>query len=163
MSLAPARKRRGCTRNSGDRPDRTGELTALVSPRAPDPIRSHAGWRARKVRKIMKTATRPGPVGVDGHPDPLSLLADKDPALAANKRLVFDMWRSIVNAGHVELADDMLQEGYVQHSPLLPTGRIAFKAIFSAVERREIPEMVAPPLVSIIAEGALVVMALAEA
>ena len=39
-----------------------------------------------------------GPIGVDGHPDPLSLLKDKDPSLAANKRLVFDMWRSIVRA-----------------------------------------------------------------
>lgn len=105
----------------------------------------------------------PGPVEVSAHPDPLSLLKDRDPSLAANKRLVFDMWRSIVNAGHVELADDMLQEGYIQHSPVLPTGRAAFKTIFSAVERREIPELVAPPLVTIIAEGDLVVMALAEA
>lgn len=104
-----------------------------------------------------------GPVGVDGHPDPFSLLGDEDPALAANKRLVFDMWRSIVNAGHVELADEMLQEGYVQHSPVLPTGRAAFKRIFSAVERREIPEVVAPPLVGLMAEGDLVVMALVEA
>jgi predicted SnoaL-like aldol condensation-catalyzing enzyme len=99
---------------------------------------------------------------VAAHPDPLSLLSDKDPSLAANKRLVFDMWRSIVNAGHVELADDMLQEGYIQHSPVLPTGRAGFKTIFSAVERRGIPELVAPPLVTIIAEGDLVVMALSE-
>jgi len=104
-----------------------------------------------------------GPIGVNGHPDPLSLLKDKDPSLAANKRLVFDMWRSIVNAGRVELADDMLQEGYIQHSPVLPTGRTAFKTIFSAVERREIPKLVEPPLVTIIAEGDLVVMALSEA
>jgi predicted SnoaL-like aldol condensation-catalyzing enzyme len=102
------------------------------------------------------------PVNVVGHPDPLSLLESDDPALAANKRLVFDMWRSIVNAGHVELADDMLQEGYVQHSPILPTGRAAFKQIFSAIERREVPKLVSPPLVTILAERDLVVMALRE-
>jgi predicted SnoaL-like aldol condensation-catalyzing enzyme len=96
------------------------------------------------------------------HPDPLSHLADPDPRLAANKRLVFDMWRGIVNAGHVELADEMLQEGYIQHSPVLPTGRAAFKRIFSAVPRTEIPPVVSPPLVAIIAEGDLVVMALRE-
>lgn len=96
------------------------------------------------------------------HPDPLSQLADSDSRLAANKRLVFDMWRGIVNAGHVELADAMLQEGYIQHSPVLPTGRAAFKRIFSAVPRTDIPAVVSPPLVAIIAEGDLVVMALRE-
>ena len=99
---------------------------------------------------------------VSAHADPLALLADADPQLAANKQLAFDMWRSIVNAGHVELADEMLQESYVQHSPVLPTGRAAFKAIFSAVPRTAIPESVSPPLVALLAEGDLVVMALRE-
>jgi predicted SnoaL-like aldol condensation-catalyzing enzyme len=100
---------------------------------------------------------------VSGHPDPLSLLQDADPLRARNKQLVFDFWRSIVNGGHVELADEMLAEHYVQHSPSLPTGRAAFKQIFSAVPRLEqIPALVSPPLVAIIAEDDLVVMALAE-
>jgi predicted SnoaL-like aldol condensation-catalyzing enzyme len=103
-----------------------------------------------------------GLADVSAHPDPLSLLEDANPAFAANKRLVFDMWRGIVNAGHVELADEMLQEGYVQHSPVLPTGRAAFKRIFSAVPRTEIPPVVSPPLVALVAEGNLVVMALRE-
>lgn len=102
------------------------------------------------------------PTEIAAHPDPQALLDDADPQLAENKRLAFDMWRSIVNAGHVELADDMLQEGYVQHSPVLPTGRDAFKMIFSAVPHREIPETVSPPLVALLAEGDLVVMALRE-
>lgn len=97
------------------------------------------------------------------HPTPLLLLEDQDPTLAANKRLVFDMWRGVVNAGRVELADRMLSESYIQHSPVISTGRAAFKQVFSAVERRdEIPEVVSPPLVTIIAEGDLVVMALRE-
>jgi len=103
-----------------------------------------------------------GPAPVTGYPDPLSLLNDEDPTLAANKRLVFDMWRSVVNAGRTELADDMLQPDYIQHSPVLPTGREAFKAVFSAVPRTEIPKVVSPALVTIIGEGDLVVMALAE-
>ncbi|MBB5732847.1 putative SnoaL-like aldol condensation-catalyzing enzyme [Altererythrobacter atlanticus] len=92
----------------------------------------------------------------------MSLLEARDRALAANKRLVFDMWRGVVNAGHVELADDMLTEDYIQHSPMLPTGREAFKQIFSAVERREIPDLVFPAIVTLIAEGDLVVMAMRE-
>jgi predicted SnoaL-like aldol condensation-catalyzing enzyme len=114
-------------------------------------------------------APPPGPVvaGVQspvvGHPEPLAQLASPDASLARNKRLVFDMWRSIVNGGHVELADALLTEGYIQHSPLLPTGRAAFRQIFSVVPRLdEIPELVSPPLVALVAERDLVVMSLVE-
>jgi predicted SnoaL-like aldol condensation-catalyzing enzyme len=102
-------------------------------------------------------------VAVVGHPEPLSQLESSDPRLAANKRLVWDLWRGVVNAGHVELADELLTENYVQHSPLLPTGRAAFKQIFSAVPRREqIPTLSEPPLVALVAEGDLVAMAFVE-
>lgn len=101
-------------------------------------------------------------VEVTSAPDPILLLTDRNPVLAANKRLVFDMWRSIVNAGHVDVADDLLLENYIQHSPVLPTGRAAFKSIFSALQRRDIPELVSPPLITIIAERDLVVMGLRE-
>jgi predicted SnoaL-like aldol condensation-catalyzing enzyme len=96
------------------------------------------------------------------HPDPLVALQSADPRLAANKRLAFDLWRSVVNAGHVEMADTLLAEGYIQHSPVLRTGREAFKKIFSVVPRKDIPELVQPPLVAIVAEGDLVVMSLRE-
>ena len=108
------------------------------------------------------SATIPPRVDVAPHPDALAALGSADPKLAANKRLVFDMWRSIVNAGHTEAADQMLTEGYIQHSPVLRTGRKAFKEIFSVVPRREIPGLVEPPLVRSIAEGNLVVMSLLE-
>lgn len=103
------------------------------------------------------------PVEVVGHPDPHSLLASDDPTLARNKRLVFDFWRSVVNGGHVEVADELQTEDYIQHSPILRTGRAAFKEIFSVVPRQdEIPQLVSPPLVAIIAEGDLVAMTLVE-
>jgi predicted SnoaL-like aldol condensation-catalyzing enzyme len=103
------------------------------------------------------------PVRIASHPNPVAQLASVDAALAANKRLVFDVWRSIVNGGRVELADELLAPGYIQHSPLLPTGREAFKGIFSAVPRSEtIPAVVSPPLVAILAEHDLVAMALKQ-
>jgi predicted SnoaL-like aldol condensation-catalyzing enzyme len=108
-------------------------------------------------QSIAPTAT-----DVAAHPDPLAALHSSDPALAANKRLVFDLWRNVVNAGQVEMAEVLLEEGYIQHSPVLRTGRKAFKEIFSAVPRRDVPELVEPPLVAIVAEGNLVVMALRE-
>jgi predicted SnoaL-like aldol condensation-catalyzing enzyme len=103
------------------------------------------------------------PVVVVGHPDPLSLLASDDPLLAVNKRLVFDLWRSVVNAGHVEVADQLLAEDYIQHSPVLPTGRAAFKKIFSAVPRHDrIPDLIKPPLIAFVAEGDLAAMMFVE-
>jgi len=102
-------------------------------------------------------------VPVTPHPDPLSQLASNDPALAANKRLVFDFWRTVINGGHVEAIDTMMAESYTQHSPALPTGRAGIKQVFASIPRLEqVPELVSPPLVTSVGEGNLVVMALAE-
>jgi len=108
------------------------------------------------------STTAPPRVGITAHPAPLTALESTDATLARNKRAVFDMWRSIVNAGHVEVADELLVEGYVQHSPVLRTGRKAFKEIFSVVPRRDIPPVVEPPLLAMVAEGDRVVMSLRE-
>lgn len=131
-------------------------VTIAACERAGSP---HASTRANGAGAATAVAEA---VDVVAHPDPLAALASSDPTLAANKRLVFDMWRSVVDAGHIEVADDLLAEGYIQHSPVLRTGRKAFKEIFSVVPRREIPELVEPPLVASVAEGNLVAMALLE-
>lgn len=134
-----------------------------------------ARWTAAVTTGHTDTTARaslalpPGPIGagqqvvVVGHTSPLSQLESIGPVLAANKRLALDVWRGVVNAGHIELADDLLTESYIQHSPLLPTGRAAFKKIFSVVPRREqIPTLAEPPLIALVAEGNLVVMAFVE-
>ena len=101
------------------------------------------------------------PVPVTAHADHRFLLESDDPQLRTNKRLVYDMWRTILNAGQVEAADRYLAPDYIQHNPTAPTGREAFKQIFSSfVERQEqVPETIQNPVVTIIAEGDLVVMA----
>ncbi len=104
-------------------------------------------------------------VPVVAHPDQLALLQSDDPQLAANKRVVFDLWRSVLNAGHVEVADRLLTESYIQHNPSAPTGRAAFKEIFSSFVPRqdEVPDLIQDPLVTIVAEGDYVVMAFVDA
>lgn len=101
------------------------------------------------------------PVPVTAHRDHTFLLDNPDPQLRANKRLAYDMWRTILNAGQVEAADRYLAESYIQHNPTAPTGRDAFKQIFSSfVPRQEtVPETIQNPVVTILAEGDLVVMA----
>lgn len=101
------------------------------------------------------------PVPVTAHPDQLSLLQSADPQLAANKQLVFDMWRTLILAGQVEAADRFLTEGYIQHNPMVPTGRAAFQQFFSSLVPRQqtVPDTI-PELVTLIAEGNYVVLAL---
>jgi hypothetical protein len=59
------------------------------------------------------------------------MLASSDARLAANKRLVYDFWREVFEAGHMDLAEKYMAEGYIQHNPNVPTGRAAFIEFFS--------------------------------
>jgi predicted SnoaL-like aldol condensation-catalyzing enzyme len=87
------------------------------------------------------------------------LLTSPDARLAKNKRLVYDFWREVVEAGHVELADKYLTESYIQHNPNVPTGRAGFVAFFSKFTKpKPIEPRVRAPLVAITAEGNLVTM-----
>jgi predicted SnoaL-like aldol condensation-catalyzing enzyme len=91
--------------------------------------------------------------------DQEALLASGDPALAANKKLVFDFWREVFEGGHMELADKYMAEGYIQHNPNVPTGRAAFVAFFAKFAKpRAIQPRIAAPLVSIVAERDLVIL-----
>ena len=89
------------------------------------------------------------------------LLDSSDPQLAANKRLVWDMWREFLQAGHIDAADKYLAEEYHQHNPNAETGLAGVKAYFEAVGRE--PEETRnhiDRLISIVAERDLVVLAL---
>src|SRR5881394_1767600 len=65
------------------------------------------------------------------HPDQARMLADTNPQLVANKRLVYDFWREVIEGGHIDRADRYLTEGYIKHNPTVPTGRAGFKDVFA--------------------------------
>jgi predicted SnoaL-like aldol condensation-catalyzing enzyme len=93
--------------------------------------------------------------------DQQALLKSSDPQLAANKKLVFDMWRTFLDAHHIDEADKFLAPEYHQHNPNAETGLAGVKAYFAA--QNPAPKPVAdtiPGLVSIVAERDLVVLAL---
>ena len=92
-------------------------------------------------------------------PDHAALLASPDPRLAQNKRLVYDFWREVFEAGHLDLAPKYMAESYLQHNPNVPTGRAAFVEFFGRFKKPgPIQSKVSAPLVSITAEGDLVVL-----
>jgi predicted SnoaL-like aldol condensation-catalyzing enzyme len=88
----------------------------------------------------------------------LKLLEHPDPKLAANKRLVWDMWRTLLNGYHVDRAGEFIHEDYIQHNPLANTGLAGMQNFFRAVgfQPREIPDAIPEGVVSVMAEGDLV-------
>ncbi|MBV8467304.1 MAG: ester cyclase [Burkholderiales bacterium] len=96
-------------------------------------------------------------------PSQANMLASKDLKLAANKRLVYDFWREVLEGQHLDLADKYLTESYIQHNPNVPTGRAGFVSFFSTFAK---PHAIAPtvqaPLISIVAEGDYVVLSFVE-
>ena len=65
------------------------------------------------------------------NPDQQSMLKDKDPQLARNKRFVFDFWRIVYEGRHLDQASKYMDAGYIQHNPNVPSGRAAFVELFS--------------------------------
>lgn len=91
-----------------------------------------------------------------------TLLQSSDPKLAANKKLVYDCWREILEGGHLEFADKYLAETYMQHNPNVPTGRKGFVEVFSKFAKpKPIVDTIQAPVVAIVAEGDLVVISFA--
>ena len=93
-------------------------------------------------------------------PDQAALLHSSDPKLAANKKLVFDMWRALVQAGRTDLAPQYIAEDYIQHNPNVATGRDAFIAYIKQTRPvRPIDPKITFPVIALMAEGDLVMMA----
>src|SRR5262245_9352218 len=61
------------------------------------------------------------------------LLASSSPALAANKRLVYDMWRTLIEARDADAAEQYFREDYIQHYPNADTGRAGVLAFFQSL------------------------------
>ena len=96
-------------------------------------------------------------------PDQLALIKSADPKLAANKKLVFDMYRAIVNAGRHDLAPKFFTPEYIQHNPNVKSGRDQLVDYIRKTRPvRPIPETIGFPVISIMAEGDMVLVASVE-
>ena len=97
-------------------------------------------------------------IPVTVYPNQQDLLKSDNPKLAANKKLVFDFWREVFQAHNMELAPKYMAEDYIQHNPLVATGRKPFTDFFGRLEKQPVkPEI--DNLVNLIAEGDYVVLA----
>lgn len=115
------------------------------------------------VSTALFLASADAQVAVVAKADQDQMLASPDARLAANKRLVYNFWREVFEAGHMDLAEKYMADGYIQHNPNVPTGRAAFVDFFSKnVAVQQIEPRIRAPLVAIVAEGDLVVLAFAR-
>src|SRR3569833_16834 len=88
-----------------------------------------------------------------------AMLYSKDPELAKNKKIVYDFWRSVIEAGHLEMAPQYMAESYIQHNPNVPTGRQGFLNYFSKFAKPgPIVDTLREVLVSMTAEGDRVIL-----
>jgi predicted SnoaL-like aldol condensation-catalyzing enzyme len=91
--------------------------------------------------------------------DQRALLKSSDPKLAKNKQLVYDFWRIVYEAGHMERAAEFMTPAYIQHNPNVESGRDAFMAtIGKARPKRPVEATSRFPIIDIIAERNIVMV-----
>jgi len=119
--------------------------------------------QATIVQNEANTDITPPPqpaVPVTGNPNHEAMLASDDPQLATNKRLAYDMWRTLVDGRDIEASRKYIDENYIQHNPVADTGFAGLVKYFTSLgPPQEIPERIQRPLVAILAERDLVAMA----
>ena len=87
-------------------------------------------------------------------PDHAALLASPDLKLAANKRLVYDMYRIVLQAGIWERAGEFIRDDYVQHNPQAGQGLAGVQDYIRKTRpERPIKDTLELPLINLIAEG----------
>jgi predicted SnoaL-like aldol condensation-catalyzing enzyme len=120
------------------------------------------------VRSFILSATALGCVSswaqepVVGSPDPDALFTSPNPKLNANKQVAYHIMKDLLEDNHWELADKYLTERYLQHNPLVPSGRDTVVKFFTGVLQRKptpIPAKMTTKVVSVTTEGDLVIVA----
>jgi predicted SnoaL-like aldol condensation-catalyzing enzyme len=97
------------------------------------------------------TMAHPAPTIAADHE---ALLASDDPKLAANKRLVYDMYRIVLQAGLADRAGEFIHDDYIQHNPKADQGLSGVQDyIRSTRPEREIKDTLDLPLIHLMAEG----------
>ena len=102
---------------------------------------------------------------VKGAADPDALFTSPDPKLNKNKQAAKKIVVDLLEAGHWDDAGKYLTTRYIQHNPNAKSGLDGVVYFFTKVlkvEPKPIPEKMKTPVVSVVAEGDLVVVSYAR-
>jgi len=174
ITRLPRGRQRGGTKDGiGTHDEIVGTQCERVKPRYSRRSPGRAGGslqpqdQGAAMRTIALTLLLIATVGYAAEPvvetkDQAALLKSADPQLAANKKLVFDMWRTFINAYHVDEAGKFLAPEYHQHNPNATTGLPGVIEYFKSLNLKStpVPDQITNKVVSIVAERDLVVVAL---
>ena len=98
--------------------------------------------------------TMPAPTPPAVAQDHEALLASPDPRLAANKRLVYDMYRIVLQGGYADRAGEFIREDYIQHNPNAGQGLAGVQDYIRATRpERPLEDRLELPLIHLMAEG----------
>ena len=91
-----------------------------------------------------------------------ALFKDNNPKLNENKQVAYHIVRDLLQCKRWNEADKWLTERYIQHNPVIPSGRAAIVGLFG---NRPAPETcdqkVNAPVVAVLADGDLVTVVMA--
>jgi predicted SnoaL-like aldol condensation-catalyzing enzyme len=92
--------------------------------------------------------------------DHAALLASPDPKLAANKKLVYEMYRIVLQGGYAGRAGEFIRDDYVQHNPNAGQGLAGVQDYIRKTRpERPLETKLELPLINLIAEGDYVMTA----
>src|SRR5437762_6843706 len=99
------------------------------------------------------------PVTTNAKP-PEELAKSPNKQLEANKTLVLNLFREVLEARHMELADKYLAADFIQHNPNAANGLPALKQYFSAQNTppKEIQAKIQRKVVALLAEGDMAII-----
>ena len=107
---------------------------------------------------MLAACADPTPSSVEPEQEPVSVEELEAQQEQANLELVTEWWRTVLQAGHGELADQHMAEDYIQHNPNIDTGRAGLLAApFLQGPGREIQAELNPAPVIQFAKGDYVV------
>src|SRR5690606_26438534 len=86
--------------------------------------------------------------------DHAALISSPDPQLPANQRLVYDMYRIVLQAGLADRAHEFIADDYIQHNPNAGQGLAGLVDYVRATRpERPIKDVLDLPLIHLMAEG----------
>ena len=92
--------------------------------------------------------------------DHAALLASPDPKLAANKKLVYEMYRIVLQGGYAGRASEFISDDYIQHNPNAGQGLAGVQDYIRKTRpERPLEDKLELPLINLIAEGDYVLTA----
>ena len=85
-----------------------------------------------------------------------ALFRDKDPARNAVKQVAYRIERDLLECNHWDEADKWLTDRYIQHNPLVASGRAGVVKFFGSRPRKASCEKLNAPVLAVLADGDLV-------